>query len=178
MASSHEWLPPTGARYWPHAGQKEENGSPYRMSAGTRLKALAGRPCLVVSGFKKEERLCSRAIILRLVKKGSSFLLYPFRIVSYPTELPTSDYPVQVVISVSRRRFKKASDRNRIKRQVREVYRKHKSAELYAHLHRNERSLALMISYVGKEILPSPEIEKKLILALKRLREEYDQKSA
>lgn len=131
-----------------------------------------------MSGFKKEERLCSRALILQLVKKGSSFLLYPFRITSYPAELPTKDYPVQLVINVSRRRFKKAADRNRIKRQVREAYRKHKSEELYTHLRRNGHSLALMISYVGKELLPSAEMEKKLILVLKRLQQEYDQKSA
>jgi len=131
-----------------------------------------------LSGFKKEERLCSRTLILQLVNKGSSFLLYPFRITSYPTSLPTTNYPAQVVITVSRRRYRKAVDRNRIKRRVREAYRKNKAEHLYRYLSKRGISLSLMISYVGKEILPSPEIEKKLILAFKRLQEEYDQKSA
>lgn len=83
-----------------------------------------------------------------------------------------------MVISVSRRRFRKATDRNRIKRLIREAYRKNKSKYLYDDLNRSGRSLALMLSYVGKDILPSPEIEKKLILVLKRLQQEYDRKSA
>ena len=82
------------------------------------------------------------------------------------------------MISVSRRRFKRAIDRNRVKRQIREAYRKNKSEYLYAWLNKKENSIALMFSYVGKEILPSSEIEKKLILALKRLQQEYDQKGA
>ncbi|QEC53413.1 ribonuclease P protein component [Anseongella ginsenosidimutans] len=131
-----------------------------------------------MSSFKKEERLCSRALILRLVNKGSSFLLYPFRVTSLSTELPVAGFPAQVMITVSRRRFKRAVDRNRIKRRVREAYRKNKSAHLYDYLDNSGRSLILMLSYVGKEVLSSPEIEKKLILALKRLQQEYDQKSA
>lgn len=131
-----------------------------------------------MSSFKKEERLCSRTLILRLVNKGSSFLLYPFRVSSYPAALPATGFPAQVMISVSRRRFKRAIDRNRVKRQIREAYRKNKSEYLYAWLNKKENSIALMFSYVGKEILPSSEIEKKLILALKRLQQEYDQKGA
>lgn len=131
-----------------------------------------------MNSFKKEERLCSRTLILRLVNKGSSFLLYPFRVTSCPAELPTADFPAQLVISVSRRRFKKAADRNRVKRLIREAYRKNKSEYLYSYLNRTGHSLVLMISYVGKDILPSPEIEKKLILVLKRLQQEYDRKSA
>lgn len=103
-----------------------------------------------MSGFKKEERLCSRTLILQLVNKGSSFLLYPFRITSYPTSLPTTNYPAQVVITVSRRRYRKAVDRNRIKRRVREAYRKNKAEHLYRYLSKRGISLSLMISYVGK----------------------------
>lgn len=129
-------------------------------------------------GFKKEERLSSRALILRLVNNGSSFLLYPFRVTSCVAELPTEKFPAQLVISVSRRRFKRAVQRNRVKRRIREAYRKNKSGHLYDFLHSRKLSLAVMVSYVGNDILPSAEIEKKLILVLKRLQQEYDQKSA
>ncbi|HEY9559356.1 MAG TPA: ribonuclease P protein component [Anseongella sp.] len=131
-----------------------------------------------MDGFKKEERLCSRTLILRLIDKGSSFLLYPYRITSFETVLPSTGFPAQVLITVSRRRFKRAVDRNRVKRVIREAYRKNKSEYLYKHLHQTGNSLALMISYVGKEILPSPEMEKKLILVLERLQREYDRKGA
>lgn len=128
--------------------------------------------------FKKEERLTSRKLILELVKNGSSFLLYPFRLSSLPTELPTANYPAQLLISVSRRRFRTAAGRNRVKRLIREAYRKNKAQYLYEFLENRNITLALMIAYVGNDILPAAEIEKKLILALKRLQREHDQESA
>jgi len=127
--------------------------------------------------FTKEERLCNKRLLEKLFHNGSSFLVYPFRIVSLPESLK-ADFPAQVVIAVSKRKFKRAVDRNLIKRRIREVYRLNKEELLYSFL--SERKLSLMISihYIGKEIAGYPFIEKKLKLALQKLVSSYGEVQA
>ena len=123
--------------------------------------------------FKKEERLCSKKLLDELFRNGSSFLLYPFR-VTYKSAVLPEDVLVQIVISVPKRRFKRAHDRNLIKRRVREAYRLHKAILLYPHLTIN-RQLILGISYVGKDIVDYQFIEKKLMLVFERLKAAYNE---
>ena len=80
--------------------------------------------------FKKEERLCNVKLIEKLFTDGSSFLVYPFRII-WLSEVANSVHPVQVLISVPKKRFKRAVDRNLLKRRIRELYRIHKSEFLF-----------------------------------------------
>lgn len=124
--------------------------------------------------FKKEERLCSQKLIEQLFHKGSSFFSHPFKVIWLPATL-TGSYPVQVVISVPKKRFKKAVDRNRIKRLIREAYRKNKAELLYSFMNEQGKSCALMIIYSSNDIFTASEIESKLINALIRLRKEYEQ---
>jgi len=70
----------------------------------------------------KEERLKSRKIIGRLYAEGKSIKAYPLRMM-YLQTAHTSDFPCQVGVSVPKRNFKRAVDRNRIKRLLRESYR-------------------------------------------------------
>lgn len=125
--------------------------------------------------FKKEERLSSQKIIGELFDKGSSFSFsaYPFRLVW--SIQPAYTYPVQVVISVSKRKYKHAVDRNRVKRLVREAYRKQKASVLYPAIDATKESLALMIIYTGNTIFTAKEIELKLNNALLRLVNQYEQ---
>jgi ribonuclease P protein component len=118
--------------------------------------------------FKKEERLCSLKQIERLYSQGSSFAFYPFRIVSILPDESLS-YPAQVVFTVPKRKFKRAVDRNYLKRLMREVYRKYKEDILYPHLIEKNLQLHLMIIYTGNEIITAENLEKKLNLALNRL---------
>ena len=122
--------------------------------------------------FKKEERLCSKKLLDKLFHNGSSFLVYPFRIVSLPEALIVN-FPAQVVIAVSKRKFKRAVDRNLIKRRVREAYRLNKAEFLYPFL--TEKNLQMMISihYVGKDIAEYQYVEKKLKKAFEKLTESY-----
>lgn len=120
--------------------------------------------------FKKEERLCSKKLIEELFHNGSSFLLYPLRIVWLKNSLPIK-IPAQVVINVSKRRFKRAVDRNLIKRRIRESYRLNKSENLYHFLNENSTQLLLGIHYIGKEIATFKVIDKKLKLVLVKLRQ-------
>jgi ribonuclease P protein component len=78
------------------------------------------------------------------------------------------DQGARVLVSVSKKKFKKAVDRNRIKRIVREAFRKNK-AVLYDYLQENNKSLWLGLIYSGETILSYQETERKLILILQRL---------
>lgn len=122
--------------------------------------------------FTKEERLCSKKIIQNLFENGSSFVIYPFRIFWLETELEIR-YPVQILINVSRKIFPNAVDRNKIKRQIREVYRKNKNI-LYKHLHNKGKQYALSFIYTAKEQAGFKEMESKIILSLQRLVKEID----
>ena len=79
--------------------------------------------------FKKEERIVSNLLIETLFEKGNSQSLsaYPLRAVYLRTEHREGCAPVQLLISVPKKKFKHAVDRNRVKRQIREAYRKNKA---------------------------------------------------
>jgi ribonuclease P protein component len=111
--------------------------------------------------FKKEERLNKEKWIKELFTKGSSFHLHPFRVIYLPH--PDPRHPVhQVLISVSARNFKKAVDRNTIKRRIREAYRLNK-----AKINASGKWLIAYI-YVAKGIVPSPVIHEKMPLTFER----------
>lgn len=117
--------------------------------------------------FKKGERLCSKKTIKELFADGNSFFIYPFKIIWKITEL-NSDYPVQILISVSKRNFKKAFDRNRIKRQIRESFRKNKN-DFYEFALNNQKQYAIALIFSSKDKIPYKDIESKIILILQRL---------
>jgi ribonuclease P protein component len=119
--------------------------------------------------FTKEERLCSKRLLDLLFKNGSSFLLYPYR-VSYLFVADDSAVPAQVVINVSKRRYKRAVDRNLIKRRTREAYRLQKQEELYAVLDNPNQKLLIALQFVGKQKYEFDFLEKKMLAALKKLR--------
>jgi ribonuclease P protein component len=118
--------------------------------------------------FTKEERLCSKKSIDLLFKNGSSFLLYPFR-VSFLLTVTPHKFPVQVVINASKKRYKRAVDRNLIKRRIREAYRLQKHLQLYSSIPESEELLLLSIQFVGKQIYDHAFFEKKLAGVFKKL---------
>jgi ribonuclease P protein component len=94
----------------------------------------------------KQERLKSRKLIEKLYKEGNSVKAFPLRMM-YLKTTHTSDFPAQVGVSVPKRNFKKAPDRNRLKRLMREAYRLQKGI-VYNQL---ETPHVFMISYLGKD---------------------------
>ncbi len=117
--------------------------------------------------FPKQERLTSKKIIEELFSKGSSVFLYPFRILYLASPAAGPGNP-QVLFSVSKRNFKKAVDRNLIKRRMREAYRLHKSDLLKAAPGEKKPAYIAFI-YIAKEKISFEILEKKLILAWQRL---------
>jgi ribonuclease P protein component len=119
--------------------------------------------------FGKNERLHSRKAITEVVSSGSSFLKYPIRCSHKFMELHTKA-PTQFLVGVSKKRFKRAVDRNRIKRLMRECIRKNKEA-LYPSLEGQDLKLAIMLIYIGNEMPNYQALEAKIILTLHRLAE-------
>ncbi len=122
--------------------------------------------------FKKEERLCKKSSINNLFNNGQDFFLYPLKIIWEQTD-EERKFPVQVLVSVSKRNFKKAVDRNYIKRIIREGYRKNKHL-LYEALEAKQKKINFAIIYTAKEIIACQELEQKIIQLLDRLIQEYE----
>lgn len=113
--------------------------------------------------LKKSEILRKKKLIGELFTNGSSFFIYPFKLYYLPNKDLNNN---QVLFSVSKKYFKNAVDRNKIKRRLREAYRHNK------HILRPESDkiyYCIAIVYISKLILPYSEIELKLIKVLRRL---------
>lgn len=131
--------------------------------------------------FRKEERLCRKRSIDDLFHKGSSFVLYPFRLVFYRaslsdhTELEASDPRfVQVLFTVPKRKIRRASDRNLIKRRMREAYRDLKYERLIR-FRDQKQPLHVAIQYLASKPLAYSEIYTRMDEALIKLEKEYAQ---
>ena len=143
------WLPAApkavrACRFLPSAGPSLNRR--LRFCVSSPLGRSANNPARFT--FRKAERLCSRRLLDGLFKHGVAFNAYPLRFVMWrtgagtpvstpgsTTSAPAPPLPgagsvgsagVKVVLSVSKRFFKRAHDRNRIKRQLREVWRHEK----------------------------------------------------
>ena len=102
--------------------------------------------------FRKADKLKSRKTIDELFSKGNSFSNFPFKVIWLPKN---KEAVLQLAVGVSSRNFKKATERNRIKRLMREAYRLQKE-KLQLHLQQKDQQLSVFILYVGKEL---PEYE-------------------
>ena len=118
----------------------------------------------------KDERLKSRKLIEQLFSEGKNFSLAPYRIYYLFTSpaVARKPLPVQIGVGVSAKNFKKAVDRNRIKRVTREVYRIQK-IELQNGLTKKGLHLDVFFVYTAKELPEFNMIKEKLAVILNRL---------
>lgn len=120
--------------------------------------------------FKKNERLCSQILTERLFQGGShSVSAYPLRAVFLPVDL-SEQKGVSVLMSVPKKRFHDAVDRNRVKRQLREAYRKHKH-HLVEQIAAREQGLLIAFIYVSAQIESTAYIEKRMTRILEKIAE-------
>lgn len=111
-----------------------------------------------VEDFGKAYKLCSRKTIDKLFQEGKQLRAFPLK--GYYLEAETVEsVPFQVVLSAPKRQFKRAHDRNYVKRLMKEVLRREKQP-LEDALRDAGKQLAIFIVYTNKEILAYPELEK------------------
>ena len=119
--------------------------------------------------LRKPERLNRKKVIEKMFAGGSrSFSVFPLRVVYLPVgEL---DAPVSILVSVSKRHFKRAVKRNRMKRRIREAYRVNKQ-ELLNVLAQKQIRLAVAFIYFSDDLVAFSVIEERMKTALARIAE-------
>jgi ribonuclease P protein component len=115
--------------------------------------------------FPKTEKLKSTTTIERLFTEGKSFTKFPVKM--FYLELKEKSVS-QAAFAVPKRNFKSAVSRNRIKRQLREVYRLNKGSLIT----NNGRNFALLFLYIGKSKPQQSELETSVKLLFKKLNDE------
>jgi ribonuclease P protein component len=137
----------------------------------TEIENITNIPNL---SFGKEYKLCSRKVIEELFTKGKTVKNYPLRLVfmEHPLKLQ-KEVKFQIVISVPKKNFKKAHDRNRIKRLLKEAIRLNKSS-LEQKLTEKQMNLALFMIYSDQQELSLDLIQKKIIKLFEQLINQVD----
>ena len=121
------------------------------------------------TGFPKEERLCSKKGFEQLFETGNSFYTHPFRVIWMTGS--NQGPPAKIAIAVPKRIFKKAVDRNLIRRRIREAYRLQKK-DFLSSLSGGSNHISFMIIYQEREILSFQEIYPRIERILQSLLKE------
>ena len=132
--------------------------------------------------LRKGERLCSKKLIDTLFGTGGSHAMTAFplkavyRLIDCKSETSVSkeaivELNVQVLISVPKKHFKRAVKRNRVKRQVREAYRKHKSFVTLRMNEQTDKQLLIAFIWLSNELVDSVTIEQRVCNLLQRIGE-------
>ena len=128
----------------------------------------------------KSERLCSQKRLDSLFRGGASHALtaYPLRVVYMlfdrdedPATRRPAGVQAQMMVSVPKRWLKHAVDRNRVKRQVREGYRKNKGLILAPMQAKEAQAVAMAFLWMDKKLLPTSDVEQRVATLLKRMGE-------
>ena len=124
----------------------------------------------------KDQRLKSRKRIERIFREGKSINVFPYRVYymlenGAPPGSARPAHALQAGFGVSSRHFKKAVDRNRIKRLTREAYRLNKGT-LDQIVEQRKLSLSVFFIYTGKELPDHRLVSGKIVVALEKIGKE------
>lgn len=134
-------------------------------------------PASKVFTLGKEERLCSKLLMDKLFggNASSSISAWPLRVVYLLDDKRyEGDVPVELLVSVSKRYFKRAVKRNRVKRQIRESYRVNKSVLIEKMATLPGKKLLMAVIWMDGNLHPSSLVEEKMKKLLNRLEEKLD----
>ena len=124
-------------------------------------------------GLCKEERIYSKKLIDQLFSGRGSYAMsaFPLRIVFRLFDRTEGDLQVEFLISVPKYCFKRAVKRNRVKRQVRDAFRKHKQVLAHKMGKHENRKLAVAFIWQADELYPSSVVEYKVNSLIERIGE-------
>lgn len=121
--------------------------------------------------LSKEERICSKKLINELFTgNGRSMTAFPLRAVFMKRTIVDDQPRAAMLVSVPKRYFKHAVDRNRVKRQVREAFRRNKSI-IIQNLTDDHEAVAMAFVWLTNEKYPSSEVENRMVRLLTRISE-------
>ena len=115
--------------------------------------------------LSKHERLHKKSDIEKLFNVGDSLVAYPLRI-TFAFVNPENGIAVSAMFAVSKRRFKHANSRNRLKRRMREAFRLNKKAFTGI---RSDYKLLIAFQFIGKEELPFDRIQSAMLKEAKKI---------
>ncbi|MFP5039651.1 ribonuclease P protein component [Parasediminibacterium sp. JCM 36343] len=117
--------------------------------------------------FNKQEKLKSRKLLEALFANGKTFLVFPVKVLYMVVEEPL-DFPVKVGVGASSKKFKRAMDRNRIKRLLRENYRLQKQP-LHHFTTAHNKQVAVFLMYIDKALPDNKLLQKKMPMLIDKL---------
>jgi ribonuclease P protein component len=152
-------------QFWQDAEQKDVRDLPFltRLTRNKTSRPMSERGHSFA--FPKREKLTGKKTIEELFKNGSSFYLHPIKVKYIKESDPTIDYH-RILFSVPKRSFKRAVDRNLLKRRMREAYRLNKTLIFQGEI---PAFYQIAFIYLDKSSLEYAVIEEKLTAALQRL---------
>jgi len=117
--------------------------------------------------LNKEEKLCSRTAVNRLFDEGKSLMAFPLR-AAYRLR-PAGDHPVQFLISIPKKRIRKAVHRVTLRRRTREAYRLNRRLVLTPALEQRGLGVDIAFVYLDTSLAPYSVINEKMINLLERI---------
>lgn len=124
-----------------------------------------------MNSLSKAERLTNKTLFEELLSSPYSFIKYPFRIIAKESTLP-GEFPARIAISVSKKKFKRAVKRNRLKRLTREAFRCNKDS-LYNHI-ASGKTIDILFIYIDHQLTEFPKVEKAMQTALAKIALHYN----
>ena len=121
------------------------------------------------NSFSKTERICSKKIIKNLIVQNQTLFVYPFKCYFFIENSNIQVNTNQIAVTISKRIFKRAVDRNLIKRRSKEAYRIHRRMLNYTDQEALKVQYQVLFVYIAKEILTFQQIEKSMMQILKLL---------
>ena len=120
--------------------------------------------------FPKKQKLCNETAIKEMFSNGESFVIPPIRLI-WKEQVNSDDVAIKSIIVVPKKQLKLASDRNIVRRRMKEAYRLNKST-IENSLKNKGKQLNIAIVYQNDKRLSYKVIEEKIKLILGRLKEE------
>ena len=121
--------------------------------------------------FDKQEKLCAKRAIDRLFVGGNSrsVVAFPIRLVYVPVEREQDESLLKVLVTVSKKHFKHAVDRNRTKRLLREAWRLHRNEILQLLRLKQTGGLDVALIWLDDKLWTAKDVDNRMSLLLKRL---------